>query len=481
GLAGRAVRPRQRGQSHRHWRGRLRHARPSRELPRLGRRSGQHALGRVLRGVAPLRSRQSQPDTARRRGRDRDREGQRVQQEPPPGRAGRPRLTNSPAVQPVFAPGSRLPKPSETSLRLACVRAATGAGLPCHLPRGRDNQVRNSRCRLLWLPALLVSFSLVAAACGGHDEEETSTPSATAGTGTADQTASVSGEVNISGSSTVEPISIRVAELFEDVAPDVSVNVDGPGTGDGFKLFCAGDTDISDASRQIKPAEKEDCFANGITDIVELKVAVDGIAVMTNASNDAVECLTFEQLFDLIGPDGEGTSTWAEASAGLPDAPLDLFGPGEESGTFDSFIEIVLEDLAGEAGVDATTRTDYSPSGDDNVIIQGIQSSDTSLGWVGFAFAINASGVKLLEIDGGDGCVAPTGDTIASNEYPVSRDLWIYVNADAAAANPALVAYVDFYVSDALSQAVGEVGYVPLAGAAHAETAERWHSRSLIS
>ena len=358
--------------------------------------------------------------------------------------------------------------------------------------------MRNSRRRLLWLPVILVSFSFVAAACGGDDEA----PASTADSGTTDSgdtdsgsaapttaadamadegVAGVSGSVNISGSSTVEPISIRVAELFEDVAPDVSVTVDGPGTGDGFKLFCEGETDISDASRQIKDAEKQACFDAGITNIVELKVGVDGIAVMTNANNDAVECLTFHQLFDMIGPNGEGTSTWAEASPGLPDAPLDIFGPGEESGTFDSFVEIVLEDLAEEEGTEATTRTDYSPSGDDNVILQGIQSSDTSLGWVGFAFAVNASGVKLLEVDGGDGCVQPTPDTIASNEYPISRDLWIYVNADKAAANPALVAYVDFYVSDALSQAVSEVGYVPLTDAAHTETAGRWNSRSLIS
>ena len=354
--------------------------------------------------------------------------------------------------------------------------------------------MRNPRRRLLWLPVILATFSLVAAACG-DDKDEVSNPEAStteSGSGTTDSgttdsgatdvdPATVSGEVFISGSSTVEPISIRVAELFEDVAPDVSVTVDGPGTGDGFKLFCAGETDISDASRQIKDAEKEDCFEAGITNIVELKVGVDGIAVMTNAGNEAVECLTFHQLFDMIGPNGEGTSTWAEASPGLPDAPLAVFGPGEESGTFDSFVEIVLEDLAEEASTEATTRTDYSPSGDDNVILQGIQSSDTSLGWVGFAFAVNATGVKLLEIDGGDGCVAPTVDTIASNEYPISRDLWIYVNADAAAANPAITAYVDFYVSEALTQAVTEVGYVPLTGAAHTETADRWHSRSLIS
>ncbi len=324
--------------------------------------------------------------------------------------------------------------------------------------------MRNSR-RLLWLPVILVSLSLVAASCGADEEESNA----------------VSGEVNISGSSTVEPISIRVAELFEDVAPDVSVTVDGPGTGDGFKLFCEGETDISDASRQIKDSEKETCFANGINNIIELKVGVDGIAVMTSANNGAVECLTFEQLFALIGPNGEGTATWTEASEGLPDAPLDIFGPGEESGTFDSFVEIVFEDLAEEAGADATTRTDYSPSGDDNVILQGIQASDTSLGWVGFAFAVNASGVELLQVDGGDGCVDATPDTIASNQYPISRDLWIYINAHRAATNDALVSYLDFYVSEALSTAVSDVGYVPLTDDARAETAERWQSRTTIS
>ncbi len=352
---------------------------------------------------------------------------------------------------------------------------------------------RSRRRAQLILTAVLICFSLVAAACGDDDDEDANNSAAPATTVAAmteaaeemttdaADPATVSGEVNISGSSTVEPISIRVAELFEDVAPNVSVTVDGPGTGDGFQLFCTGETDISDASRQIKDSEKEDCFNNGINNIVELKVGVDGIAVMTNANNNAVECLSFEQLFDLIGPNGEGTSTWAQASPELPDAPLDIFGPGEESGTFDSFIEIVLEDLAEEAGVEATTRTDYNPSGDDNVILQGIQSSDTSLGWVGFAFAINASGVKLIDVDGGNGCVTPTADTIASNEYPISRDLWIYVNADKAAANPALVSYVDFYVSEALSQAVSEVGYVPLTQQAHTETAQRWNTRTILS
>ena len=339
-----------------------------------------------------------------------------------------------------------------------------------------------------------MSLSLAAAACGGDGGGSAGSSGSTGGSGPADsastgagegatgvEPAAVSGEVVISGSSTVEPISTRVAELFEDEAPGVSVTVDGPGTGDGFKLFCAGETDISDASRQITDSEKEACFENGVDDIVELKVGVDGIAVMTNAANTAVECLSLEQLFDLVGPGAEGTSTWAEASPGLPDAPLDVYGPGEESGTFDSFVEIVLEDFAEEAGVEATTRPDYSPSGDDNVILQGIQAGDTSLGWVGFAFAVKAADVRLIPIDGGGGCVTPSPETIASNEYPISRDLWIYVNADKAADNPAIAAYVDFYVTEGLAVATGEVGYIPLTEAGRAESQARWRGREAIS
>ena len=166
------------------------------------------------------------------------------------------------------------------------------------------------------------------------------------------------------------------------------------------------------------------------------------------------------------------------ATSDLPDADLDIYGPGEESGTFDSFIEIVLEDIADERGQDATTRPDYNANADDNVIIQGIQSSDTSFGWVGFAFAAHASDVKLLDVDGGDGCVSATPDTIASGEYPVSRSLYIYVNKAKAAASPALVAYVDYYMSDdGLGTAVSDVGYVNLTDDAKGATRANWAGR----
>lgn len=344
-----------------------------------------------------------------------------------------------------------------------------------------------------------MAASLVLAACGGDDDtaDESTGDEAAAdsGGGTSDDaagddaagddaaTGDLSGEIVISGSSTVEPISVRTQELFNDVYPDVNISVDGPGTGDGFALFCSGETDISDASRAIKESEAETCAENGI-EFTELQVGIDGIGVMTHTGNP-VECLSFADLYALIGPESTGSTSWADANTvsaelggtgDLPDAPLDIFGPGEESGTFDSFVEIVLEGFAEERGQNATTRPDYNPSADDNVILQGIQGSDTSLGWVGYAFAAHAEGVKLLQIDDGEsGCVDATPETIASAEYPIARPLFIYVNDANAAANPALQAYVDFYMADGLDQAVAEVGYVALADDAKAATRAVWN------
>ena len=315
------------------------------------------------------------------------------------------------------------------------------------------------------LTAMIAAVAMIAAACGGGSSSSSATAD---GAG---------GEVFVSGSSTVAPISTRVAELFEDVDSSVTVIVEGPGTGDGFVKFCAGETDISDASRQIKEAEAQDCADAGI-EYTEILVGIDGIGVMTNNANDAVDCVTFENLYGLLGPESENVDSWADANdvlgEGLPDAPLDIFGPGAESGTFDSFIEIVIEEIAEERGQPPAVRTSYNPSAEDNLILSGIQSSDTSLGWVGFAFAGNAD-VKLLDVDGGDGCVSATAETIASNEYPISRNLYIYVNDAKAAENPGLQAYVDFYVGDGLDTAVSEVGYVSLAEEAKEEVRAAWN------
>jgi phosphate transport system substrate-binding protein len=297
--------------------------------------------------------------------------------------------------------------------------------------------------------------------------------------------------VLVSGSSTVEPISSLVAEDYAAQTDGFEYEVDGPGTGDGFALFCEGETDISDASRPISEEETAACEENGIP-WVELKVAVDGISVLTSPANDAVTCLSFGDLYALLGPESQGFDTWNAAdelaaeldgefgasNGPFPEAPLDVTAPGEESGTYDSFLEIVFGDIAEAREQDEVARPDYTASGDDNVIIEGISGSDTSLGWVGYAFyEASADAVKAIEVDGGDGCVAPTAETIASNEYPISRDLYIYVNTDRAESNPSVAGYVDYYLSDDGIAAVEEAGYVPLTPEALDETRAAWDGR----
>jgi len=225
-----------------------------------------------------------------------------------------------------------------------------------------------------------------------------------------------------------------------------------------------------------------------------LKVAIDGLAVVTNAANDAVSCLALEDIYALIGPESQGVATWAGAQAlatelgsttQFPNAPLDITGPGEESGTFDSFVELAITPVA-EKRVEAgalteeaaeTTRPDYVSQPNDNVIIQNIQGSPTSLGWVGYAYAQQDADVKLLEIRNSDGdCVAPNPETISSGEYPLARDLYIYVSAERAD-DAAVAAYVDFYV-DFLAEAAEAVGYVPLSSSATATTVSTWENRT---
>jgi phosphate transport system substrate-binding protein len=329
----------------------------------------------------------------------------------------------------------------------------------------------------------VLALSLVAAACGddGTDEPtggDTSAP------------ADLTGSINISGSSTVQPISSLVAELFNETNPNVQIRVDGPGTGDGFELFCAGNTDISDASRPIDEDEVAACEEAGI-EYTELEVGLDGVTVMTNPEN-SVECLNNGDLYALFGPESEGIDTWNGAddlanqvggTDGFPDASLAITAPGEESGTYDAFIELAgIEDIALEQGVPeddaATLRKDYQASPDDNVIITAMEGDPGALGFVGFAFAQSAGeGVKEIQIDGGEGCVAPTTETIADASYPLSRSLYIYVNNAKVAENEALAAYVDLYLSDTgLSEAVGSVGYVPLPADRIEATRSAWES-----
>ena len=336
------------------------------------------------------------------------------------------------------------------------------------------------------LTGILAGAVLLAACSNGGSPDASSAVSA------GPSVAPVSGTLTISGSSTVEPITSIVAEDFQAANPDVEYTVDGPGTGDGFALFCNGETDISDASRPIKDEEATACADKGIH-YVELKVGIDGISVITSPANDAVSCLSFLDLYALLGPESQYFANWSDADAlagelgsldgygdshaPYPDVSLDVTAPGEESGTYDTFVEFAISKIAGEREQDAVTRPDYTASGDDNIIIEGISGSDSSLGWVGFAFADeNKDSVKLLEVDGGDGCVAPTPETIASGDYPMSRPLFIYVNTDKEATNPAITAFVDFYLSDAGIAAVTEADYIALTVDELAATRSTWDS-----
>ena len=296
----------------------------------------------------------------------------------------------------------------------------------------------------------------------------------------------VTGSINVSGSSTVEPISTGVAEALAASNPDFKYTIEGPGTGDGFKKFCAGETDISNASRKIKDEEAALCQAAGIQ-YTELKVAIDGISVLTSAANTAVTCLSFADLYALIGPESTGFAKWSDAAAiakelgsntTFPDADLTITGPGEESGTFDSFVELALAGIAEERGQEPNTRPDYTASANDNAIIDGVAGSDTSLGWVGFAFAEeNKDTVGEIQVakDVNGTCVAPTAETISSGEYPLSRNLYIYVNNAKAAENPAVVGYVDYYLADGtISSVLETVPYVNLTPETLAETRAAW-------
>ncbi|HEY4584108.1 MAG TPA: phosphate ABC transporter substrate-binding protein PstS family protein [Acidimicrobiia bacterium] len=334
--------------------------------------------------------------------------------------------------------------------------------------------------RIKRLAGLVAVLALVLAACGDGGGEA-STTNADGANGNA------SGSIVVSGSSTVEPITARVGKAFDEANPGVATSVEGPGTGDGFARFCNGETDISDASRPIKDEEAAACEAAGV-EYVELHIATDGLTVMTNPANESVSCLAFTDLYALLGPESEGFASWSDANdlaaelgaphAPYPDEPLVITAPGEESGTYDTFVELVITKLSEERlGEDnAFTRADYNASQNDNVIVQGISENPTSLGWVGFAFfEENQDVLKAIEIDSGEsGCVAPTPETIAGFEYPLSRPLFIYVKTNDLASRPELAAFVDYYLSEEGLAWVSDAGFVQLPADDVAATRAAW-------
>ena len=268
--------------------------------------------------------------------------------------------------------------------------------------------------------------------------------------------AAAEGVIKMDGSSTVFPIAEAVAEEFQiSKRGKVRVTVGIAGTGGGFKRFCRGETDIANASRPILKEEMEICRAAGVK-YIELPIAFDALTVVVNPQNTWVKSLTPADLKKMWEPGAQGRVTqWNHVRPEWPAQPLLLFGPGADSGTFDYFTEAVV-------GEEDASRSDYSASEDDNVLVQGVGGDANALGYFGYAYySANRDRLRAIGIDGGSGCVEPTQETVMSGQYaPLSRPLFIYVNR-AELQRPEVAAFVRFYLETAPAL-VAEVGYVPL-------------------
>ena len=264
------------------------------------------------------------------------------------------------------------------------------------------------------------------------------------------------GDIAIDGSSTVFPIVEAVAEEFGILTGgNVRVTVGISGTGGGFKKFCNSETDISDASRPIKQKEVDMCSLEGVK-YIELPVAIDGLTVMVNKSNDFVECMTIDELNKIWSPESEDVvTTWDQIRPEWPNEKMDLYAPGVDSGTFDYFTETVN-------GESQASRGDFTASENDNVLIQGISGSKYSLGYFGYAYyAENIDKLKAVAIDGGNGCVIPNDEVINDGTYaPLSRPLFIYVRQDASD-TPHVSEFVKYFLGAEGQTLVAESGYIP--------------------
>jgi len=288
-------------------------------------------------------------------------------------------------------------------------------------------------------------------------------------------TAAQSSVITADGSSTVYPITEAVAEEFQKVNPGVKATIGISGTGGGFKKFCAGETDISDASRPIKPTEVEACTQNKI-EYIELPIAYDGLAVMVNPKNTWVECMTVPELKKMWAPEAQGTVTkWSQVRDGWPDKDLHLLGPGVDSGTYDYFTDAIV-------GKEHSSRGDFQSSEDDNTLVQGISADPQALGFFGFAYyEANKSKLKLLGIDdgkdeNGKGCIKPSREAVEKGQYqPLARPLFIYVKKQASD-RPEVQKFVAFYLEKGATLAA-EVGYIALPGDAYKLAKKRFDGR----
>ena len=302
-----------------------------------------------------------------------------------------------------------------------------------------------------WLFAAGAStvLALGVAACGSDDDS-------TASSG-GDTPSGLSGSITIDGSSTVQPFAEAAAELFNAENPDVNITVGAAGTSGGFEKFCAGETDISDASRSIEPEEEDLCNKGGV-EYNEVQVANDGISVVTNPGLE-ISCLSVDQLSQLWSD--ETVTNYSElgddADSGeaIPDAEVSLYGPGTDSGTFDYFTDVIN-------GEEGKSRQDYQASEDDNVLVQGVSGDTSGLAYFGFSYyEQNADTLNLVSVDDGSGCVAPSSETIQDGSYkPLSRPLFMYPS-DEALKKPEVAGFLQ-YVADNYAEIAEAALIVPM-------------------
>jgi len=297
------------------------------------------------------------------------------------------------------------------------------------------------KSRILLTISLSVALGLIVA-CGNGS-------SGIAGGSSGENANKLSGSIVIDGSSTVYPVTEAVAEEFQRAHPDTRVTVGVSGTGGGFTKFCTGEIDISGASRPIRDKERDMCSGNEI-EFIELRVGLDGLAVVKNKANNYLDDLTMEQLSLTWGPVSEGTIVkWNQIDPSFPAEDIDLYGPGTDSGTFDFFTEHVN----GEAGA---SRGDYTPSEDDNVLVTGVAGNLHSMGYFGFAYYVeNMDVLSVVKING----VAPSGETVSDGSYPLARPLYLYVSIKSLQERNQVRAFMDYYLSDEGIAMVTEVGY----------------------
>lgn len=302
--------------------------------------------------------------------------------------------------------------------------------------------------------ALLTATSFFAIGCNGKTEE----PSSGSGTGLSisNEPSTLTGMISVDGSSTVLPILERMAEDFNRVHKDVKITVGSSGTGGGFKKFCKGEIDIADASRAIEKPEIEEASKHGI-EFVEIPIAFDGLSVVVNPQNDFASTLTVEELKKIWEPNSK-VKKWSDVRAGFPAEDIKLYGPGTDSGTFDSFTKAIV-------GEEKSSRSDYQASEDDNTLVTGVAGDKFALGYFGYAYYDqNRDKLKVVGIDAGKGAVEPTPETIGNGTYlPLSRPLFIYVSTKAMARKE-VKEFVNFILQTAPT-VMGEVGYVPLSAA----------------